>query len=302
MLFDPKYTVRGRVIGILVATIGIFVAGLLLTALGAAVGFCDWPPQPSSPYGFWCGVIGGLIVGFEMLIVFKKRLRGSWLFRSVFGGWIANTRLWMKLHLWLGLISFPMIYIHAGFGFGGALAATTHVLFIVVILSGIWGWCMQQWLPQKMLDEVPGESIAVQLDRLGAVQAHEAERIISALMDVPPESETDQPIVPKSQHKELTDFRDEVLLPYLRDGSRSRSPLSRPAEASRQFARLRDAVPPAARDDMDKLEALADLRRRWDKQSGMHFWLHVWLLVHLPVSVAMSGFMVLHAARALKYW
>lgn len=297
MLFDPKYTVRGRVIGILVATVGLFVAGLLLTALGAAVGYCDWPPQPSSPYGVACGVIGGFIVVFEMLIVFKKRVR-SW--RLPFG--LSSTRLWMKLHLWLGLICFPMIFIHAGFGFGGALAATTHVLFIVVILSGIWGWCMQQWLPQKMLDEVPGESIAVQLDRLGSVQAHEAERIISALMDVPPESETDQPIVPKSQHKELTDFRDDVLLPYLRDGSASRSPLSRPAEAARQFARLRDAVPPAARDDMDKLEALADLRRRWDKQSNMHFWLHMWLLVHLPVSIAMTGFMFLHAVRAMKYW
>jgi hypothetical protein len=294
VLFDPKYTVRGRIIGIFVATVGIFAAGLLLTAFGAAAGFCDWPPLPSSPYGVACGVIGGIIVAFEMLIVFKKRFRASRV--------LGNTRLWMKLHLWLGLISFPMIFIHAGFGFGGALAATTHVLFILVILSGIWGWCMQQWLPQKMLDDVPGESIAVQLDRLGSVHAHEAERIISALMDVPPESESDQPVVPKALHTELTDFRDNVLLPYLRDGSRSRSPLTTSASAARQFARLRDAVPPAARPDLDKLEALADLRRRWDKQNTMHFWLHLWLLIHLPISVAMSGFMVLHAIRALKYW
>lgn len=294
MLFDPKFSVRGRIIGIVCATVGIFAAGLLLTALGAAAGYCDWPPLPSSPYGVACGFIGGFIVFFEMLIVFKKKFR-RW---RVLG----NTRTWMKWHLWLGLIGFPVIFVHAGFGFGGALAATTHVLFILVILSGIWGWCMQQWLPQKMLDDVPGESIAVQLDRLGSVHAAEAERVLTALMTVPPESETDQPVVPKALHRELEVFRDDVLLPYLREGERSRSPLCTPADASRKFAQLRDAVPPAARDDLDKLEALADLRRRWDKQARMHFWLHNWLLLHLPLSVAMTGFMVLHAVRALKYW
>ncbi|MBX9579573.1 MAG: hypothetical protein K2X87_04625, partial [Gemmataceae bacterium] len=70
----------------------------------------------------------------------------------------------------------------------------------------------------------------------------------------------------------------------------------------REFARLRAAVPAAAHGAAGRLEELADLRRQWDHERRLAFWLHNWLAVHLPLSVAMTGLMLVHAARALKYW
>jgi hypothetical protein len=293
VLVGKTRSVRGRVAAILFATLGVTLAGVLLAAAGAAVGLWVWPPQPSSGLGVLLGLVGGAIVFFEMLILPRKWFRGK-----RFG----RTRLWMQAHVWMGLICLPVILVHAGFGFGGPLTTVTLILFLLVTASGIWGLIMQQWLPQKLLEAIPGESIASQLDRLGDALADEAARSVTALITVRPEEERAEPLVGGSLAAELVSFRDDVLVPYLRDGAKSRSPLAAESDADLRFARLREALPPAARQTLDRLQELANLRRRWDSQARLYFWLHNWLLVHLPLSVAMSSLMVLHAVRALKFW
>jgi hypothetical protein len=293
VLVGKTRSVRGRVAAILFATLGVTLAGVLLAAAGSAVGLWAWPPQPSSGFGVLLGVVGGAIVFFEMAILPRKWYRGKRL---------GRTRLWMQLHVWMGLVCLPVILTHAGFGFGGPLTTVTLVLFLLVTFSGVWGLIMQQWLPQKMLEAIPGESIASQLDRLGGSLADEAARSVTALVTVRPEEEAAEPVVGGPLAAELVTFRDDVLVPYLETGARSRSPLAAPSDAELRFARLREAVPPAARQTLDRLQELTDLRRRWDQQARLHFWLHNWLLVHLPLSVAMSSLMVLHAVRALKFW
>ncbi len=293
MLVGKTQSVQGRIWSILFATLGVTVAGVLLAAAGGVLGLWAWPPQPSSGLGVFLGFVGGAIVFFEMLILPRKWYRGKRL---------GRTRLWMQLHVWMGLICLPVILVHAGFGFGGWLPGTTLVLFLLVTFSGIWGLVMQQWLPQKMLEAIPGESIASQLDRLGDSLADEAARSVTALLTVRPEEESAEPVVGGLLAAELVTFRDTVLVPYLQNGVRSRSPLAAPSDAELRYARLREAVPPAARPTLDRLQELTDLRRRWDGQARLHFWLHNWLLLHLPLSVAMSSLMVLHAVRALKFW
>lgn len=293
MLLGKTKSVRGRVLNILFATAGVTLAGVAFAVAGSVVGLWPWPPPPSSPLGIFCGVVGGLIVIFEMLILPRKWFRGKRL---------GRTRAWMAWHIWMGLICLPIILIHAGFGFGGLLPTVTLALFLAVTVSGVWGLIMQQWLPQMLLEDVPGETVASQIDRLGDYHADEADRLITALVTVPPEAESATPVVSGPLAAELVAFRDEVLLPYLQDGSRSRSPLTTSADAEQRFGRLREAVPEEARHTLDRLQELADLRRRWDFQARINFWLHNWLLFHLPLSVAMTALMILHAVRALKYW
>jgi hypothetical protein len=293
VLVGKTKTVRRRVLNIIFATAGVTLAGVLFAAAGAAVGAWTWPPRPSSPLGVFCGILVGAITFFEMAILPRKWFRGKRL---------GTTRGWMRWHIRMGLIGLPVVLVHAGFGFGGPLTTVTLVLFLLVTFSGVWGLIMQQWLPQKMLQEIPGETVASQIDRLGDYHAEEAARLVSALVTVPPEAESGEPVVSGPLAAELVTFRDDVLLPYLQGGDESRSPLSSPSDAVLRFARLREAVPEAARDTLDRLQELADLRRRWDAQARLHFWLHNWLLLHLPLSVAMTALMVLHAVRALKFW
>ena len=50
---------------------------------------------------------------------------------------IGRAQTWMRGHLWLGFLSFPMILFHAGFAARGPLTAVLMALMFIVVLSGI---------------------------------------------------------------------------------------------------------------------------------------------------------------------
>ena len=52
---------------------------------------------------------------------------------------------------------------------------------------------------------------------------------------------------------------------------------------------------------LNELQALCDLRRQFDIQARLHWWLHSWVWVHLPLSVALVGLLVAHIYTALRF-
>lgn len=307
MLLGKSRSVRARIAAILGATAAITAVGAGVPWLGAKLGLWGWP-APSSRLGVFLGLFGGWIVLFEMALLPRKWLRFLRL---------GSTGLWMRLHIWLGLVCLPVILVHAGFGFGGPLPAFTLILFLLVTASGVGGLILQQWLPEKLLAEVPGETVASQIDFVAGRHTEEAVQLVEALITAPPEFDAfdakparggllvalrGEPAVIGAAAEELRLFRDKVLVPFLRGDRSRRSPLHSRNDADRQFAMLRDSLPEPALPAINRLEELADLRRQWDYQSRLNGWLHGWLVLHLPLSVAMTGFMLIHAVRALKYW
>lgn len=313
MLIGNTKSVPLRLLTVLLALPGITVGGVLLAAVASRLGCWDWPVRSSSPGGVCCGCVAGAIVLFEMAILPRR-----WLRRRRLGA----AKLWMQLHIWLGLVSVPVVLVHSGFRLGGPLPAATLVLFLLVVLSGVWGLALQQWLPQKMLADVPGETVASQVDFTGDHHAQEAARLIASLVEVSgvgdaaptPQArggyggasvavaQLRPPLLTGAAAADLRQFSQRELLPYLRGGRRSGSALQARAEVERRFARLRELTPPDAGPVLERLEALCDLRRQWDVLGRLQFWLHNWVLVHLPLSACMTGLMLLHAVRALKYW
>jgi hypothetical protein len=306
VLLGKSRSVRARVVAILAATAAITAVGAGIPWLGAKLGFWGWP-APSSWYGVLLGLVGGAIVFFELALWPRKWLR--WLR-------LVPTKVWMRFHVWLGLVCLPVIVVHTGFGFGGPLAAFTLILFLLVTASGIWGLAMQQWLPEKLLADVPGETVASQIEFVADVHTAEAMQLVEALTTAPPEYDAfdpraasnvmvaarGEPIVTGQPAGELFRFRDTVLVPFLQGEGSRKSPLVSRTESKRRFTLLRDTLPQAAANSVRRLEELADLRRQWDFQTRMNWWLHGWLVLHLPLSLAMTGFMLIHAVRALKYW
>ncbi len=284
MLFGRGKTPAHRVTRLAVWTTTIAGAGIILAFLGSLARFWHWPPQSSSAFGVACGLLGAGIILFEMALLPRKWCRG----------WrLGATRLWMKLHVWLGLLALPVVLLHTGFHFGGPLPAFTLVLFLLVMASGLWGLAVQQWLPQKLHANVDTEAIASQISTLGQFHALEAGRLFDSLFS------TDG--IATEAARTWQPFRENIYTPYIQMGRRSHSPLAVHANAKREFDRLRESFPDEAA-TIDRLEAIRDQRRQWDVQLRLTFWLHNWLWVHLPLAVAMTGLMFIHAIRALKYW
>ena len=86
---------------------------------------------------------GGVIILFEMLL---------WPRKSLWRGWrLGRTKLWMTAHIWLGLLTLPLLLLHGGFHFSlssSTLAAVLMWLLVLVVGSGLFGLVLQNILPQ----------------------------------------------------------------------------------------------------------------------------------------------------------
>jgi hypothetical protein len=257
-------------------------------------------------------------------------------FRKKVRAWrIGRAQAWLRAHIWLGLVCLPLLVLHSGFRLGGVLSTVLMVLLVIVIVSGIWGLVLQQWLPGYMLDRVAAETIYSQIEgqsRQLLVEARDLVRVTCGAMPEEAEAESADgwnersesfvvvgavrkvgrvqgkvletrvagPVVAGSEG--LRVFFDGAVDAYLRKGRRSDSPLVDRERARQLFQGLRNNVPPAARAAVDTLEGLCAQRRQLDLQARLHFWLHSWLWVHLPLSAALAGLMFWHMWAALYYW
>ena len=288
VLVRKDASVRSR-ISIVVLRMSVVACGVLGFAyLISLTGVCDWPPQSSGPLGLMAGILVGLIVFFEMFMAPRKWLRGYRL---------LSAQFYLRWHIRLGFVSLPLVLIHSGFSLGGALPATVLLLFLAVFFSGVWGLILQQWLPTLLLDVVPEETIQAESSVQMNLQVLEVEQILAALLPLPSVGEIS---LQAEKAFALQNFGDTVRL-YFR-GGRTGSPLRSPSRAENLFALYQKLLPPTAQPALARLRRLVGVRRQWVIQSRIQFWLHNWLLVHLPLSVAMTILMVLHAVRALKYW
>jgi hypothetical protein len=309
--------------------LGVIFAFVAATAwyLTARLTTGAWPGGSSGP-GFIFGVLGGLIILFEMFLWIRKRFLRVWR--------IGRTQVWLRAHIWLGLLCLPLLVYHSGFRLGGTLSTVLMILLLIVIASGVWGLAMQQFLPTRLLESVPGETIYSQIERVSGQLRMEAARLVRAVCG-PVEGEPALSPAPETSYAAEADFQvvgavrtagrvqgivletrkavdavpDTELLrtffqttiePFLLKGTASGLALQSPQKAAVMFRDLRTQLPPAAHGAVDVLESLCDRRRQFDAQARMQFWLHNWLWIHLPLSAALVVLMVLHIWMALKYW
>jgi hypothetical protein len=288
------------------------------------VGQTHWPGGSSLP-GFTFGVVGGLIIVFEFLLWPRKKVR-AWR--------LGRAQTWLRAHIWLGLLTVPLILYHSGWRLGGTLSTLLLLLFLIVIASGILGLALQQFLPRRMLHELPAETIYSQIPHISAQLCAEAERLVVATcgpaadLRAAPQQElaaakaphlvigavrsagrvqgkvlqTRVPSAPLPGSEPLRDFFEHSVAPFLRGGAAADSPLQSPHRSAVMFQELRTRLDPATHETVAALEDLCDQRRQFDAQARLHFWLHCWLWVHLPLSAALVILMLLHAWVAIKYW
>ena len=67
------------------------------------------------------------------------------------------------------------------------------------------------------------------------------------------------------------------------------------------FEELRRRLPPALHDTVKDLEDICEEERQLNRQARLHYWLHGWLLLHVPLSFALLLLGAVHAVMALRY-
>jgi hypothetical protein len=288
-------------------------------------------PGGGSTPGLVLGIVGGLIIVFECALWLRKTK--PFRTRRIFG----TAQSWMKAHIWLGLLVLPLAVMHSGFAFGGTLTSIVMWLLLIVIASGIFGLWMQNLVPKLLLEHVQGETVFSQIDLVKRQYANEAARIVflscgetqdptiaattSNVNNLSSDDATAKvvgaqrrvgPIVVKTSAgsgdslrlanpKVLRQAYEEIIQPYMANSVPVATPLANQRRSQAYFDALRTSAGEEAREAINSLQQICDRARQLNLQRRLHYLLHAWLAVHLPLSISLLILLVIHVIYALRF-
>lgn len=282
----------------LVASLVIFGVSLL------TYGLYRVPPSNGSiggtAMGLAFGSVGFAFMIFAALLGARKRVP---VYR------LGRAQTWMRGHLWLGLLSFPLILFHSGFRYGHGLTSLLMTLLIIVVASGLFGAALQHYMPRAMTREVPMETIYEEIGHVRAQLLEEAEEIIKqatggdkkGAVEGGESDSAEVAVAVMDQGSPLLNFYEREMKPFLEKPGARGNALSDAAHAHSAFAQLRTLVPASLHLTIEDLEGICEEERQLTLQSQLHLWLHGWLLVHIPLSLALILLGAVHAVMALRY-
>jgi len=244
---------------------------------------------------------------------------------------IGRAQAWMRGHLWLGFLSLPMILFHGGFHFGGTLTSVLMWLLIITVVSGVFGAAVQHYVPRVMTTDVKLETIYDEIGNVRKLLREEADRGVEAICGplgiggstkeevqraggfsaarttaatssgaaVAAAAET--AVLTEEECAPLRKFYLGEMRPFLEQPKLRGSRLGDADKAHSAFSGLRTLMPQPAQATVQDLEDICDEARQLVRQERLHHLLHVWLLVHIPLSLALILLGAVHAVMALRY-
>ena len=285
-----------------------FAASLIIFGVATAVYVPYAAHSPSGPrggsaIGLTFGIVGSAFMVFAGLLAGRKKVP-VWR--------LGRAQSWMRGHLWLGLLSLPIIFFHAGFKFGGPLTSVLMALVIIVVASGVFGAALQHYLPHTMTVQVSGETIFEQIDHVREQLVAEADGLVTAATGTAEESTgagpregfalaTQTAVAVEEGTAPLRSFYDREMRPFLESRGKRHQLLSDADRAHGAFVGLRTLLPAEVHETTKRLEAICEEERQMRRQSVLHHWLHGWLMMHIPLSFALLLLGCVHAITALRY-
>jgi len=352
---------------------------LVTAAIGLHAWFARRTPEPltgGSTVGLWYGIIGSALMIYAGLLSVLRKVPSWW--------WIGARQVWLRGHIWFGLLSLVFILGHSNYHWGSGLSFILWLVALGVVGTGIFGLVLQQFLPQALATRVSVEAPFEQLPYLCRVLCRRADALVAATESLFQfQDQAHQTGSLAELNMEVTNFHDKVIRPFLAHPGVRSSPLKQSLRSEAVFAQLRSrcgvraAADPIAAADADiavirervnqpelkdlslktnkaldqirtiltsdeidglpetasaafgelgtaaqkgdltrpvtdlrrlcqdqmirRMEALCAERRQYRLQERIFRWLHGWLLIHVPLSMALLILGVTHAISALYY-
>ncbi|MBI3411066.1 MAG: hypothetical protein HY040_22255 [Planctomycetes bacterium] len=268
----------------------IIVSATAATVALAVYGWnLDAHPQGrtgGSIFGLWYGLVGSLLMVFAGLLAARRKLL-RWRYAP-------SARWLLQGHVCLGLLSVVFLLGHSGFHWGGPLTKILWTVYGLTLVTGMAGLAMQKLLPRfwtsLAIEEMPYEQIP---HACRLLQRH-ADRLLVEMCGA--QHSLEEGAAP------LREFFVRLARPYLAERYLRSSPLARPLEAQALF----DSLKPQAgfdgvRSQFAELEHLCRRRRHLHYLANLHWWTNGWLVIHVPLALALLVLGLAHAAVALYY-
>jgi len=130
-----------------------------------------------TPLGLWFGAISLAIFIFAVLLSLRKKIP---LWR------VGTVQRWLRAHIWLTILTIPLVILHSGFRFGGPMTTFLMVLYAIVMVSGFYGLFLQHVMPRLMKERLPAETVFEQIPHIRSQLAAAAEKMRDSFKPPPP--------------------------------------------------------------------------------------------------------------------
>ena len=168
-----------------VAAIALYVANFHPQRMPAGIHLPAYVIQKPSehrsvggtPLGLIFGAISFAIFIFATLLGVRKKVA---LWR------LGTLQRWMRAHIWLTLLTVPLVLLHSGFRLGGPMTTLLLALYAIVMVSGIYGLILQHQMPHLMKERLPAETVFEQIPHIRSQLYMAAEKLRDSFRPVPP--------------------------------------------------------------------------------------------------------------------
>ena len=180
------------------------------------------------------GKVGGTPLG----LIFGGAAYLIFIFAALYGlrrkhpSWrLGRIQTWLKAHIWLTLLTVPLVILHCDFSAGGPMTKWLLGLYAFVMMSGFYGLALQQFLPRLMKENVPLETIFEQIPYIRQELYSAAEKMRQSLEsasspavaavtagfeEAPPTAAPSKPKGPDPAEAIFKEALDREVLPYLK--------------------------------------------------------------------------------------
>lgn len=262
----------------------------------------DAGPQKNTYGGTRLGLLFGtlafLIFLFAAALGVRKKKR---LWR------IGRVELWLKAHVWLTILTIPLVVMHSGFAMGSPHTSVIMWLYFIVMGTGFFGIAMQNVIPVLLKERLPREVVFEQIPhiRKRAIDLAETLQKDCTPTEVKPGEKPDPKAVvikpeDESSVEAIREFLKADALPYLKLARGDDHRLGKQRNGDEAFRLLKLNVTPKWLPRVEELQGACDERRRTDLQTKLQHWLHGWLLVHVPISLLLIILTLWHAVVAVR--
>ena len=234
--------------------------------------------------GYGLGTVAALMIVWLLWLGVRKRR---------YGASLTMTQGWLSAHVYLGLALLVVATLHTGFEIGVNLHTLTYLLMLVVVVSGIYGVLVFLREPGRMTANMGEDDIPSLLLQIQEVD-QQAARLALQLPD-----EFNNLVQAAAQRTRL---QGSVFQHAFQTLSR-RCPTSRAVERMQQLNRkLKDETARQGREVhglmLTRRTAVEKIRAELRSIAR----LRLWLLIHVPLSVALLFALTSHIVSVFIYW
>ena len=229
------------------------------------------------------GVAGLLILWLLWLGIRKRRYRAS----------STSLQGWLSAHVYLGLAAVIVATLHSGLELGLNLHTLTYVLMLVVVFSGIYGVLVFVRVPSGMTSAMGEDSIQTLVQQIQEID-QQARRVALLLPD-----EFNTLVLDAAEN---TRMRGTVFDHILKTTSRA-CPTTRAVKRMQVLNRaLKDEQARLGREVYALLLSRRTAVNRIRGEYRALARLRLWLLVHVPISLALLFALAGHIVSVFIYW